>query len=111
MDCAGEQSVVFVEEAEGAAVGVMDAPEQLEALMERLNQNGLREKVLHHNLEKRKDMILNTLGYHAVNLDVSHAPRYTHNQMMSSILLCSDPQSCISLVIRMQGLKQLRACN
>ena len=67
--------MVFIEEAEGAAVGVMDAPEQLEALMERLNQNGLRERVLYQNLAKRRDTILNTLGYHAVNLDISHAPR------------------------------------
>lgn len=43
--------------------------------MERLNQNGLREKGLYANLAKRKDMILATLGYHAVNLDVEHAPR------------------------------------
>lgn len=73
--CVGEQSVVFIEEAEGAAIGVLDAPEQLEALMERLNQNGLRERVLYQNLAKRKDTILNTLGYHLVNLDLGHAPR------------------------------------
>lgn len=64
-----------MEEPEGAALSVLDAPEQLDALLERLNQSGLREKALHQNLAKRRDAILGSLGYHAVNLDVSLAPR------------------------------------
>lgn len=64
-----------MEEQEGTAVGTLDAPEQLEALMERLNQHGLREKLLFQNLVKRKDMVLSSLGYHTVNLDVAAAPR------------------------------------
>ena len=67
--------MIFVEEADGSALGVLEAPEDLESLTERLNQNGLREKVLLQNLVKRKDTILSTLGYHSVNLDLGQAPR------------------------------------
>ena len=67
--------MIFVEEADGSALGVLEAPEELEALTERLNQNGLREKVLLQNLVKRKDTILSTLGYHSVNLKLGEAPR------------------------------------
>ena len=67
--------MIFVEEADGSAMGVLEAPEELEALTERLNQNGLREKVLLQNLVKRKDTILSMLGYHSVNLDLGEAPR------------------------------------
>lgn len=72
---AGEQSVVFVEEPEGRSIGILEAPEELSALMERLNYNGLREKALLENLVKRQDNILQNLGYHLVNLDVEHTPR------------------------------------
>lgn len=72
---AGEQSVVFVEEPDGSCIGVLEAPEEVAGLMERLNQNGLREKVLYDTLSKRHDTIISTLGYHLVNLDIYQAPR------------------------------------
>ena len=72
---AGEPAVIFVEEADGSALGVLEAPEEVEALMARLNQNGLREKVLHQKLSKRKDAILAALGRYAISLDVSDTPR------------------------------------
>ena len=64
-----------MEELEGAAVGVLEAPEELYALMERLNPNGLREKPLLDSLTKRHDSMLQQLGYHPVNLDIEHTPR------------------------------------
>lgn len=67
--------MVFVEEMEGSSIGTLEAPEELSAWMERLNPNGQREKALLESLTKRYDQILQSLGYHAVNLDVEHTPR------------------------------------
>lgn len=67
--------MIFVEEMEGTSIGTLEAPEELAALMERLNPNGQREKALLDNLTKRHDQILQSLGYHPVNLDVEHTPR------------------------------------
>ena len=80
---AGEQSVIFVEEMEGTSIGTLEAPEELSALMERLNPNGQREKILLDNLTKRNDQILQSLGYHPVNLDVEHTPRYSCSTLSS----------------------------
>ena len=68
--------MVFVEEPDGSSIGILEAPEELTALMERLNQNGLREKALYDALAKRHDHIAGSLGYHLVNLDIYQAPRW-----------------------------------
>ena len=72
--------MIFVEEIEGTSIGTLEAPEELTALMERLNPNGQREKILLDNLTKRHDQILQSLGYHPVNLDVEHTPRCSCSQ-------------------------------
>lgn len=67
---------MFVEEPDGSCIGMLEAPEEVTALMERLNRNGLREKVLYDTLAKRHDHIVGSLGYHLVNLDIYQAPRW-----------------------------------
>lgn len=69
--------MLFVEEQEGTSIGMIEAPEELSAITERLNQNGLREKALLDSLVKRYDSILQSLGYQPVNLDIEHTPRYS----------------------------------
>ena len=73
--CTGEPAVVFVEEPSGGGLGVLENPEDLLNLMDRLNQNGLRERALFQTLQKRYDSILNSLGHRLVNLDIQTAPR------------------------------------
>ena len=84
----GEQSVVFVEEPDGSSIGILEAPEELTALMERLNQNGLREKALYDALAKRHDHIAGSLGYHLVNLDIYQAPRWATHGSASRLDTC-----------------------
>lgn len=74
----------------------MEAPEELSALMERLNPNGLREKALLDSLAKKHDNILGSLGYHAVNLDIEHTPRYEHVSPagIQQVSHCIGQQDC-----------------
>ena len=72
---AGEPAVVFVEEADGKGLGMLENPEDLLNLMDRLNQNGLREKALYQTLQKRYESISSSLGHRMVHLEVQGAPR------------------------------------
>ena len=73
--CAGEPAVIFVEEPDGSSMGVIATQEELLALMDRLNQKGLRERPLYQALQKRYELMLATLGQRAVNLDVQRTSR------------------------------------
>ena len=60
--CAGEDTALWVEEADGAAVARITAQSQLEQLLAGLNRRGMRERALIAALKRRQKLLADTLS-------------------------------------------------
>ena len=59
---AGEDSALWVEEADGSAVAMVSEEGQLEALMRGLNRRGMRERALLTVLKRRQKLLAESLS-------------------------------------------------
>ena len=62
MFCAGEDTALWVEEADGAAVARITEQSQLEQLLAGLNRRGMRERALMTALKRRQKLLADTLS-------------------------------------------------
>ena len=62
MLCAGEDTALWVEEADGAAVARITEQSQLEQLLAGLNRRGMRERALIAALKRRQKLLADTLS-------------------------------------------------
>ena len=62
MLCAGEDTALWVEEADGAAVARITDQSQLEQLLAGLNRRGMRERALIAALKRRQKLLAETLS-------------------------------------------------
>ena len=60
--CAGEDTALWVEEADGAAVARITEQSQLEQLLAGLNRRGMRERALIAALKRRQKLLADTLA-------------------------------------------------
>ena len=60
--CAGEDSALWIEEADGAAVARITEQSQLERLLAGLNRRGMRERALITALKRRQKLLASTLS-------------------------------------------------
>ena len=62
MLCAGEDTALWVEEADGKAVACITEQSQLEQLLAGLNRRGMRERALITALKRRQKLLADTLS-------------------------------------------------